>query len=184
MTKQEEIKTSKFLSLVLRHQPETIGITLDEQGWVATEELIDKCNRKGTKLDFEKLQTIVKNCEKQRFAFNEDLSRIRANQGHSVQMSLGYTPQQPPATLYHGTASRNLESIRQKGLEKGNRHEVHLSIKHETAIQVGERHGKPVVLTIQSEKMHRNGILFYLSDNGVWLTDHVPPQYIDFPTNH
>ena len=182
MDKQEETKISKFLSLVLRHSPQTIGIALDENGWVATEELLAKSNQQGTKLSLDVLQTVVRNSDKQRFAFNEDGTRIRASQGHSVPVELGYAPQTPPDLLYHGTAAKNLASIRESGLTKGKRHDVHLSATPETARQVGARHGTPTVLTVHSGRMHADGIAFFRADNGVWLTDSVPPAYLGFST--
>ncbi len=181
LTKSEVIRISKFLSLILRHQPQTIGIQLDPNGWVAVEELISKVNQKGIRLDGEGLKQVVANNDKQRFAFNDDFSRIRANQGHSVTVDLGFAPKDPPEFLYHGTAIRNLPSIREKGLLKGKRHHVHLSPERETATKVGSRHGTPVVLTVKSGEMHREGIPFFQSENGVWLTDLVSPDYIFFP---
>ena len=120
-------------------------------------------------------------CNKKRFAFNDDKTRIRANQGHSVEVTLGYASQIPPAVLYHGTATRFLDSIRAEGLKKGERHHVHLSSDMETAVKVGQRHGKPAILTIDATAMHSAGMAFYQSDNGVWLTDRVPTEFIQFP---
>jgi putative RNA 2'-phosphotransferase len=180
MDTSQEAKLSKFLSLVLRHSPQTIGLTLDSAGWVDTEELLAQCNRHGTRLNREMLETVVKNSDKQRFAFNEDCSRIRANQGHSVSVELGYQPSIPPAILYHGTAIKNLESIRKSGLIKGKRHHVHLSATSETAQKVGSRHGKPMVLVVKAVEMHADGISFFCSENGVWLTDSVPVKYLVF----
>jgi putative RNA 2'-phosphotransferase len=181
LSKSQEIRISKFLSLVLRHEPQTINIVLDANGWVDVDELIQKVNKKGIHLDLESLQQVVANNDKKRFAFNEDRSRIRASQGHSVDVELGYEAKQPPEFLYHGTAIQNLDSIRQKGLLKGSRHHVHLSQEPETATKVGSRHGKPVVLTVQSGEMHRAGIAFFQSANGVWLTDTVGASFIHFP---
>jgi putative RNA 2'-phosphotransferase len=169
---------SKFLSLVLRHQPETIGLRLDGQGWARVEELLDACEKSGTPLTRVYLEHIVATSDKKRFSFSDDRLYIRANQGHSVQVDLGYEPQEPPSTLYHGTARRFLESIRREGLNKGRRHHVHLSSDEVTAVKVGSRHGKPIVLKINSGQMHLDGYAFHLSENGVWLTDHVPPDYI------
>ncbi|WP_038170790.1 RNA 2'-phosphotransferase [Verrucomicrobium sp. BvORR106] len=175
-------QTSKFLSLVLRHKPEEIGLVLDEAGWASTDELIDACNRHGPRLDLSTLQLLVNTNEKKRFEFNADGSRIRASQGHSVEVDLGYTPQVPPAVLYHGTVEDFLDPIRSQGLVKGERHHVHLSADPAIARIVGTRRCKPVVLTVQASTMHTAGHPFYLSTNGVWLTDHVPASFIDFPS--
>ena len=181
--KMPDIKqTSKFLSLVLRHQPATIGIVLDENGWVDVSELIEKINAKNSKenLSFEFLQRVVAENDKQRFIFNVDKTRIRANQGHTVDIELGLTPTPPPTVLYHGTAIANIESIQKTGINKGKRQHVHLSANTETATKVGARHGKPVILTINTEKMHQDGIAFFCAENGVWLTDFVAVEYIVF----
>lgn len=169
---------SKFLSLVLRHQPETIGIELDENGWTEVDDLIAKANTHGIKFDREILNYIVETNAKKRFAFNEMFDKIRASQGHSVEIELGYTNQQPPAILYHGTGEQSVQSILKNGLEKRSRQHVHLSKDIETATKVGQRHGKPVVLNVLAEQMYKDGFHFFLSDNGVWLTDHVPVIYI------
>ena len=175
-------QTSKFLSLVLRHKPATIGIVLDENGWVDVSELIEKINAKNSKenLSFEFLQRVVTENDKQRFIFNADKTRIRANQGHTVNIELGLEPTPPPTVLYHGTAIANIESIKKTGINKGKRQHVHLSANTETATKVGARHGKPVILTINTEKMHQDGITFFCSENGVWLTDFVAVEYIVF----
>ena len=179
--KSNLVKTSKFLSLVLRHQPEIIGLQLDEQGWATVDELL-RCSQHGPQpLTQGLLDEIVRTNDKQRFAFSSDGLRIRANQGHSIEVDLALSPLEPPEVLYHGTAERNIVSIRQKGLIKGQRQHVHLSRDEQTATKVGQRHGKPIVLTVRAGEMHRQGHLFYRSDNGVWLTDHVPPQFISFP---
>ena len=177
--KDRLVKVSKFLSLVLRHKPEEIGLTLDQAGWVSVSNLLDACDKQGFPLSSEELQTVVATSDKKRFAFSEDGLMIRANQGHSVEVELGYQPQTPPEVLYHGTADRFLASIKEKGLIKGNRHHVHLSKDRETAHAVGQRHGKPVVLIIKSSLMHQDGYSFYISDNSVWLTESVPPSYIE-----
>ena len=171
-------KLSKFLSLVLRHRPEVIGLKLSPQGWANTKELLEKCQAQGKKIDFNTLKVIVEQNDKQRFAFNEDFSQIRASQGHSISIDLGYTAQEPPEILYHGTATRFLGSIYAQGLIKGKRHHVHLSANKDTALQVGQRHGKPVILEVAAKAMADTGHAFYLSENGVWLTDHVPPQFL------
>jgi putative RNA 2'-phosphotransferase len=169
---------SKFLSLVLRHKPSTIGIELDAQGWTDVETLIVKMNQFGKKIDFESLKLLVANDNKKRYAFNDDLSRIRASQGHSIDVELGYSPKHPPSKLYHGTADKFVVSILKSGLQKQKRHHVHLSKDFETAVKVGQRHGKPVVLEVDAEKMASNGYLFFESDNGVWLCEEVPAAFL------
>ena len=171
-------KLSKFLSLILRHRPEVIGITLDKEGWASTEELIAKLQEKGREVDLAALQEVVRNCEKQRFKLSPDNRKIRASQGHSVSIELGLPAIIPPLFLYHGTAIKNKKSILQAGLNKRNRQHVHLSADKDTAIKVGQRHGKPFVFVIDTGKMHKAGIPFYQADNGVWLTDYVAPEYI------
>lgn len=175
------VQTSKFLSLVLRHRPDLIGLSLDEQGWAKIEELIDAARRSGRHLTRELLDRVVRENDKKRFALSEDRTKIRASQGHSIDVDLGLEPLQPPEMLYHGTVSRSLASIRETGLRCGSRRHVHLSRDTETAAGVGRRRGRPVVLQIRSGAMHREGFAFYLSANGVWLTDHVPADYIVFP---
>ncbi len=181
MNKQQVTELSKFLSLVLRHRPEKIGIQLDQHGWVDVAELIEAVRGSGRDFDWETLSTVVRENDKQRFKFNEDETRIRASQGHSIPIDLNLTPKQPPAVLYHGTVAAALNAIRQTGLSARNRHHVHLSIDVATAIKVGQRRGKPVILTIDSGQMSADGHTFYQSDNDVWLTDEVPTAYIDFP---
>ncbi|KFF09296.1 RNA 2'-phosphotransferase [Chryseobacterium luteum] len=179
MNEQQKKKISKFLSYVLRHHPELIGLNLDENGWANVDELITKSKRESHQgLTFEELDEIVQTNEKKRFAFNEDKTRIRASQGHSIEINLALIPQQPPEFLYHGTAQSNIESILEKGIEKRGRQHVHLSQDKETATKVGMRHGKPVILTVRTQKMFEDGIEFYLSDNEVWLTDFVDAKYI------
>ena len=170
--------SSKFLSLVLRHQPELIGLTLDSEGWAPIDELMRLANAKGNALDRETIATIVSESDKQRFAISEDGQRIRANQGHSVNISLGLKPSDPPAILYHGTATRFLASIRSEGLHAGQRQHVHLSSEPSVALKVGARHGTPLILVVDSQRMSANGHLFFVSENGVWLTDAVPAEYI------
>lgn len=175
------VRDSKFLSLVLRHKPETIGLHLDSHGWADVEELLAKAQAHGLALTRPQLEQIVATNDKQRFAFSPDGQRIRANQGHSLQVDLGLDPQLPPPYLYHGTATRFLDSIRQQGLLARGRTHVHLSADVETATRVGQRHGHPVVLTIQAGAMCEAGLLFYRSANGVWLVSHVPINFIVFP---
>ena len=178
MTESLITRISKFLSLILRHQPEKIGITLDNEGWANVNELIEKSKKAGIEFDLPTLQVVVKTNNKKRFAFNPTGDKIRASQGHSVKVELGYSPQTPPDFLFHGTAIQNLSSILEKGLEKRTRQHVHLSSDKETAKKVGQRHGEPVVLTIMAKRMQEEGSEFYFSANGVWLTEHVPPKFI------
>ena len=181
MTDKEIIRTSKFLSLVLRHEPERVGIQLGEAGWVGVEELLQAVNGHGVSLTLEQLQHIVATSDKKRFALSEDGQRIRASQGHSVEIDLQYPPQTPPEILYHGTAARFLDAIRCSGLQKMDRHDVHLSAETKLTLQVGGRHGKPVMLAIRAGDMHRAGFVFRCSANGVWLVNQVPPEFIEFP---
>ena len=178
---QKSKSSSKFLSLVLRHQPELIGLTLDSQGWAKVEELLEKVSAAGHPLDKELLEHIVASSDKQRFAFSEDRSKIRANQGHSTQVDLGLQPVLPPEVLFHGTLEKFLPLIHKDGLLKMSRHHVHLSKDLATALQVGGRRGKPIVLRVNAQAMHAKGHEFFCSENGVWLTDLVPPQFIEFP---
>lgn len=178
---QRLVRLSKFMSLVLRHDPGAIGITLDPQGWVEVDDLLAAAGRAGTALDRETLLRIVAESDKQRFALSEDGRRIRANQGHSVEVDLALAPLDPPALLYHGTATRFLEGIRRDGLLKQSRQHVHLSADEATAVKVGQRHGRPAVLRVRAGDMAAAGHQFFRSDNGVWLTDHVPPEFLEFP---
>jgi putative RNA 2'-phosphotransferase len=170
---------SKLLSYILRHHPEHIGLQPDPQGWASVEELLTKLNASGTAIDMIMLEEIVATNSKKRFAFNESKTQIRASQGHSIEIDLGLQPAQPPVVLYHGTAEANVESIKTHGLIKQSRQHVHLSDNPETAKTVGARHGKPVVLLINAKKMYEEGYLFYISDNGVWLTEEVPSKFIE-----
>jgi len=174
------VKASKFMSHVLRHAPERIGIDLDGQGWVLLDQLVEKSEGRLThKLV---LETIVLD-EKQRYALSSDRLRVRANQGHSIEIDLGLAPIEPPETLYHGTADRFVDSIRAEGLVRRSRLQVHLSQDHDTAVKVGARHGNPVVLLVAAARMQADGLLFYQADNGVWLTDHVPSKYLTVPAS-
>ncbi|EYF08175.1 RNA 2'-phosphotransferase [Chondromyces apiculatus] len=175
------IKQSKFLSLVLRHQPKAHGLSLDEHGWAPLDEVIAAANRAGLALTRELVAEIVATSDKKRFALSEDGVSIRAQQGHSVEVDLELVALAPPALLYHGTAARFLASIREQGLLRQSRNHVHLSADVETATKVGGRHGKPVVLTVRSEDMARDGHSFYRSGNGVWLVEAVPVAYLTFP---
>jgi putative RNA 2'-phosphotransferase len=178
MNEQRRVKISKFLSRHLRHAPEDLGLTLEPGGWVEVEALLDGCGRSGYPLTRLELDEIVETSDKQRFAFDETGTRIRANQGHSVEVDLQLEPATPPDVLYHGTAANTVEVILQTGLLRMKRHHVHLSSATPTAQKVGSRHGKPVVLHVDAAAMHRDGITFYCSANGVWLVDAVPPQYL------
>lgn len=170
---------SKFLSLVLRHKPETISIVLDQNGWTDVDTLLKNSNSYGIKLDKEILKHIVQTNSKKRFAFNETFDRIRASQGHSIEIELGYTSKKPPEILYHGTSEKSVQSILDTGLEKQSRQQVHLSTDIETAIKVGQRHGKPFVFKVLAEQMYKDKFEFFISDNGVWLTDTVPTKYLE-----
>ena len=178
MNEKEKITISKFMSRILRHQPDSIGITLDENGWADVNALIQGMKKSNRKVTLEDLKEVVATNNKQRFKFNDDYTKIRANQGHSVKVDVEMKETVTPDILYHGTATRFLESIKNDGLLPQNRLHVHLSGDRETAINVGQRHGKPVVLTINAAKMHEAGFIFYLSENGVWLTSAVPVSYI------
>jgi putative RNA 2'-phosphotransferase len=175
---QQLTQISKFLSLVLRHQPETIGLELDRNGWANVEELLEKSSKHGITIDRALLEYIVANNSKKRFAFNEAADKIRASQGHSIEVELGYTSQKPPEILYHGTAEQSVQSILETGLEKRSRQHVHLSSNVETAIKVGQRHGKPYVFKVLAAQMHEDGFEFWLSENGVWLANQVPAKYL------
>ena len=176
------VKTSKFLSLVLRHAPETIGLSLDANGWAEVDQLLAQAASHGKAITRAQLNDVVANDSKTRYAFSVDGLRIRANQGHSLAtVDIGLSPAIPPAVLYHGTASRFVESIRDQGLIPGSRNHVHLSATEDTAISVGSRHGKPVVLAVDTAAMQAQGHVFYLAANGVWLTDAVPAAFISFP---
>ena len=170
--------TSKFLSLILRHKPELIDLRLDKYGWTRVDELIEKSRANGKDLDHETLKDIVVTNEKQRFSFNGDKTKIRANQGHSIPIDLGLEPIEPPAILFHGTAEKYLADILQLGLQKKGRHHVHLSADIATALAVGKRHGKPVVLEISASEMFRQGFKFFVSENRVWLTEEVPRKFL------
>ena len=184
MTEKETKKISKFLSLILRHNPKAVGIGLDNQGWARVDDLIGKINgKKGWRLTKEQLDHVVATNNKKRFAYSEDGTQIRASQGHSINIDLGLEPIDPPAVLYHGTATRFVDSIMKQGLISKSRQHVHLSKDVETATIVGRRHGKVVILLVDTAKMAADGHLFYLSANKVWLTDHVPVKYLQVMTD-
>lgn len=181
MNEKEIKKISKFLSLVLRHNPDKIGLVLDENAWANTEELIEKCNKNSIKFSFEDLEVVVETNNKNRFSFNENKTKIRANQGHSLKnIDLEFEAIEPPKFLYHGTVDRFIVSIKENGLQKMSRQHVHLSKDKETAINVGSRRGKAIILSVSALEMHQAGFEFYCSENGVWLTDNVPSEFIDF----
>jgi putative RNA 2'-phosphotransferase len=178
LSEKELVTLSKFLSLILRHNPAVAGIHLDEQGWTPVATLLEKVKAKGFTIDAAVLQHLVATNAKQRFAFSEDGQLIRASQGHSVGVELGYAAAVPPEWLYHGTAGHFLPLILAGGLQKMSRHHVHLSADVATARQVGQRHGKPVVLRVAAGQMQADGYAFFRSENGVWLTEAVPPGYL------
>ncbi len=172
------VKVSKYLSKHLRHQPDRIGITLAPGGWVSVDELLAACAKNNFPLSRAELNEVVANNDKKRFSFDSTGSLIRANQGHSVEVDLQLEPVLPPDVLYHGTGAGAVESILQTGLSKMSRHHVHLSGDISTAKTVGSRHGKPVVFAVDAGAMHKAGYTFYCSENGVWLVDYVPPEYL------
>lgn len=176
-TNADLTKISKYISLILRHKPEVIGMQLDANGWADVEELLAGIGRKYP-IDFEILEEIVKTDNKQRYSFNEDKTKIRTNQGHSIQVDVELSVTEPPEILYHGTAEQFSASIEAKGLLPGNRLYVHLSPDTETAEKVGRRHGKPIIYLINAGQMRQDGYIFYLSANGVWLTKTVPVCYL------
>jgi putative RNA 2'-phosphotransferase len=173
-----DVRTSKFLALILRHKPEAVGITLDPEGWADVGDLLAGMKRKGHALTLDALAGIVETNDKRRYAFNDDRTKIRAVQGHSRPVDVGLAPVPPPGRLYHGTVERFVGAIREKGLIPGTRLHVHLSADRETAVLVGKRRGRPIVLTIDSGAMAERRHVFYLSENGVWLTGHVPASFI------
>jgi putative RNA 2'-phosphotransferase len=173
-------RDSKFLARVLRHEPELIGIRLDREGWVEVDEILRKLKKAGRGLSREQLRDIVETSDKRRFTLSPDGRRLRAAQGHSLDVDLGLPAIAPPDTLYHGTASQALDAIFESGLTPERRRQVHLSSDPETASRVGRRHGKPVVLRVDAGRMHAEGHRFFCADNGVWLTSEVPAMYLGF----
>ena len=172
---------SKLLSLILRHKPETVGLSLDEEGWADLDELLRRATAHGRTMSRADVERVVAENDKKRFALSADGRRIRAVQGHSLDVDLKWEPRRPPAVLFHGTASRFLTSIYDRGLVRGSRRHVHLSADEDTATRVGSRHGKPVVLRIDTAAMVEEGFLFFRSENGVWLTEHVPARFLSPP---
>jgi putative RNA 2'-phosphotransferase len=181
MARDREVHLSKLLSLVLRHRPQTLGLTLDDAGWVDVELLLHACAAHGKAMTRAELDELVRANDKQRFAFSSDGTRIRASQGHSLPVALGYEAATPPPLLYHGTVARFIAAIREQGLRPGERQLVHLSADVATAKSVGARRGRPIVLTVSAREMASEGFLFQRSANGVWLTEAVPPRFIAFP---
>lgn len=168
----------KTLSYILRHHPEAFNVHMDSHGWVNVDELLSQMRKRGRIIDHEILERIVRENDKKRYSYNENKTKIRANQGHSIPVDLELLPVTPPDTLYHGTAEKFLESIFQKGIMKMSRNHVHLSVDTETAFDVGSRHGNPVVLEIDSKRMYDDGLDFSLSENKRWLCEYVPVKYI------
>lgn len=173
-------RASRKISYLLRHNPGELNLQMDKSGWVSVQELLTGLAKGACPISREELEQVVAENDKKRFSFNEDGTKIRANQGHSINVDLELPPQVPPDVLFHGTAKKNLDSIFGKGLQKRNRQHVHLSSDEETAKKVGSRHGSPIVLKIDAKTMHEHGIPFYISDNGVWLCESISPEYISF----
>jgi putative RNA 2'-phosphotransferase len=171
---------SKLLSLVLRHQPEYLGIHLNENGWTDVSILIEKINEHGSAVDMHMIEQIVETNDKKRFAFNDNKTLIRASQGHSIDVDVELQQAMPPEILFHGTTLKNLTLILEQGLQKQTRRHVHLSSDEHTAKAVGSRHGTPCVLLVNAKAMYEKGYSFYLSENMVWLTDHVPVEFIKY----
>lgn len=178
MNERKKTKISKFLALVLRYKPEQLGLSLDDAGWVDVDELLRACVVHGRPISRGELEFVVETNSKRRFAFSPDGRRIRASQGHSIEVELGYEPAEPPDTLYHGTVAGVLPKIREHGLLKMQRHHVHLSVDRGTAQAVGSRRGQPVLLEIDARAMREAGHDFFCTPNGVWLTDTVPSGFI------
>lgn len=179
MDERQLVRISKFLSKYLRHQPQALGLTLEPGGWLCVDDLLAAAARHGMPISRAELEEVVARNNKQRFAFDERGERIRANQGHSVPVDLHLPPTVPPDVLYHGTGERSVDAIRRGGLRKMRRHHVHLSPDIPTALAVGRRHGRPAVFAVRSGAMRAAGIPFYRSENGVWLVDAVPAEYLD-----
>jgi len=173
--------TSKLLSLILRHQPQRFGVRLDREGWTEVALLLDALARAGRRVSRSELEDLIRTSDKRRFALSPDGLRVRAQQGHSVRVELDHPQRMPPTILFHGTVARSLASIRSEGLAARGRHHVHLSATYEAARRVGERRGVPIVLPVHSGEMAAAGIAFFLTPNGVWLTERVDPVFIEFP---
>ena len=173
------VKIGKYISLILRHKPELIDLKMDEHGWVDVDELLKGINKSGRFINKEILDLIVKTNNKKRYQYNNDHTKIRANQGHSIKVDVDLQEKKPPDILYHGTAKKNLDKIKESGIRKMNRLHVHLSKDIETAVKVGKRHGQPVVLIINTKAMVKDGYKFYYSYNGVWLCDDIAYSYVE-----
>jgi putative RNA 2'-phosphotransferase len=178
MDSKQQLKISKFLSKHLRHTPERLNLKLSPGGWISVDDLLAACTAFKFPLTRAELEEVVAANDKQRFAFDENKVRIRASQGHSIEVDLLLQAQVPPNILYHGTGEKSVPMILQSGLLKMSRHHVHLSKDIETALNVGRRHGRPIVVGVDASAMQEAGFVFYCSDNGVWLVDHVPAQYL------
>jgi putative RNA 2'-phosphotransferase len=178
MNEKSLVKISKYLSKHLRHQPERLGLSLESGGWVIVEDLLKACAKNNFPITLDELKEVVEKNDKRRFSFDESGEKIRANQGHSVEIDLHLKPQIPPARLFHGTAERNVSMIQEHGLLKMARHHVHLSADTETARRVGARHGKPVIFEIDTTAMLAEGFEFFVSENGVWLVETVPSKFL------
>lgn len=178
MDNKRIVRISKYLSLHLRHQPEHLGLELEEGGWVDIATLLAACASNGFPLTRAELEEVVVRNDKQRFSFDELGTRLRANHGHSVEVDLQMEPAVPPPLLYHGTPERSVAAIVRTGIAKMKRQHVHLSTTIEVARTVGARRGAPVLIAVDAAAMHRDGLVFFRSDSGIWLTDHVPPQYL------
>jgi putative RNA 2'-phosphotransferase len=176
----EKAKLSRFLSFVLRHGPDSIGLKLDAQGWAKIDDLMARARAAGKGFQRDELLLVVETSDKKRFTISPDGLRIRAAQGHSIKVELGLDPAEPPPVLYHGTATRFLDAIWSIGLKPQSRRQVHLSVDVATGTRVGQRHGKPVILVVDAKGMQEQGFEFYRADNGVWLTDHVPKAFLTF----
>lgn len=171
-------RVSKFISLVLRHKPQEANLVLDKYGYARTSELVAGVKKKYPEFNKDILIKIVETDEKQRYSFKDNGKLIRANQGHSFPVDLGLEAQQPPLLLFHGTSTKYLDSIMEKGIISKSRQYVHLSKDVDTAHTVGLRHGAgTVILVVSAEQMWKDGYKFFLSDNGVWLVDKVPTKY-------
>lgn len=174
----DQMRISKTLSYWLRHRPDEAKLLLDSQGWACVDDVLAALAAQGLANDFDTLLSVIENSDKQRLELSPDVSLIRARQGHSISVDLALSPVEPPALLYHGTVDRFLSAIMAEGLSKMRRHHVHLSPDTETARRVGQRRGKPVVLVIDARGMHAEGLLFYVTENKVWLTESVPARFL------
>lgn len=181
MTDPDLVSTSKLLSWMLRHAPDEAGLSLDGAGWAEVESVLAALRSRGATVDHDVLRQLVASSDKQRFALSPDGMRIRAQQGHSIEVALDHPEREPPPRLFHGTVERFLEAILREGLRARGRHHVHLSADLETATAVGRRRGRPVVLTVHAEAMVADGHRFWLTPNGVWLTERVPPRFLELP---